>query len=66
MNNPEKTCKFCKHFRSFKDIYEDDLEPDECGWCYAGMGDSIDRFTAIELTCERWESGVKEDEENIL
>lgn len=29
-----KSCLYCKHFRSFEDIYWDDLEPWEIGWCY--------------------------------
>ena len=29
----EKICKNCKWFYSYRIIYEDDLEPDDCGWC---------------------------------
>ena len=49
----KKSCAFCEHFRSFEDIYEDDLEPWEYGWCYhpdsppyeiAGEGTTCDKF----------------------
>lgn len=30
----EQTCYWCKHWRSYEDIYEDDLEPNDLGVCF--------------------------------
>jgi len=30
----DKNCTKCKWFKSFADEYEDDLEPNDVGWCF--------------------------------
>ena len=55
----EKICKNCKWFYSYRIIYEDDLEPDDCGWCkeptkiekgYVIWEDTCDRFQELDET----------------
>jgi len=29
-------CSDCRHFQSYKSVYEDELEPDDCGFCREG------------------------------
>ncbi len=38
----ECNCLKCKHFSSFASIYEDELEPDDVGWCYEGESQRTD------------------------
>ena len=49
-----KSCLFCKHFRSFEDIYEDPLEPFEIGWCYHPDTPPYE-IASDEVTCDEFE-----------
>jgi len=50
----EKSCLRCIHFRSFEDIYEDDLEPFEIGWCYHPDSPSYE-IASDEVSCDKFE-----------
>lgn len=59
---PEKNCTNCKWFRSFEDIYEDDQEPNEVGWCFyqdeCNYNDSPDQKDAdigLGYYCSKYE-----------
>ena len=53
----EKTCSTCKHFRSYACIYEDPLEPDDCGECHRGDYPYPSDRCGIgwDHNCEDWE-----------
>lgn len=48
----DKTCRNCKNFYCYRDMYEDDLEPSDFGECEISKeciseDDSCDKFEAI-------------------
>ncbi len=47
----EKICKNCTYFWSYRVIYEDELEPDDCGWCKCPDADKYMEHTNEENTC---------------
>ena len=50
-----ESCLYCKYFRSFTDIYEDDLESSrKIGRCYHPLAPSYE-ITSDELTCNEFE-----------
>jgi len=58
----EPICKNCKWFYSFRIIYEDDLEPDDCGWCKfnrhgnKGFTNQAGYYVNDDDSCEHFEA----------
>jgi len=48
----KKICGTCKFFRSFKDLCEDPLEPEDCGFC---RKEAAPRGVHYFDDCEKWE-----------
>ena len=51
----KKTCQWCKHFTSYQDEYEDELEPADFGTCYNEENHDEDEFFGDGLTCDLFE-----------
>ena len=45
-------CTSCKHFTSYADEYEDELEPDELGRCDKDIAGMVGE----EMVCDLWEN----------
>ena len=49
-------CTQCKHFNSFRADYDDEMEPEWCGFCRLGMNDG---YASEDLTCENFVQGER-------
>jgi hypothetical protein len=50
-------CKDCEHFQSYKSAYEDELEPEECGFCKESEIEC--HVSADEKACSLFKNMVK-------
>lgn len=48
----ENNCTLCKHFKSYKDDYFDNMEPSDQGFC---RKDKNDNYGDATISCELFE-----------
>ena len=59
--NMENNCTTCAYFDSFRDSYEDELEPDDQGFCRNSKSQLFGNDGAgIDRVCEEHDYGDKE------
>lgn len=48
-------CGNCNHWCPFNQVYEDDLEPDDCGFCYVKVkSGGSPEGTNEDYWCDKW------------
>lgn len=51
-----RTCTSpCKHFCSYADYYEDELEPEDLGFCQLDLDKGVREQVNEDDSCESWE-----------
>lgn len=52
------TCRTCAHWCPFNQFYDDELEPEDVGWCQIdNKGGAMGVATEDTDTCDRWLCG---------
>ena len=51
----KNNCTLCKHFRSYSDIYFNNMEPEDQGFC---LKDKNNNYGDSTITCELFELAV--------
>ena len=54
-DDQSNACTLCVHFTSYREIYETDYEPDDCGRCSVNKDKDGTSYASVEHMCANFE-----------